>query len=145
MVSSLVCSPNLICTSCRISSLTWYPGLPWSFLSTFLKHLDVSVDYGEPFLGNLSGPAQRDARCDEEAARSADYDEPGTAGLLDCLDEAVHNADDLASVVRWRTIGRDDGVPSLDEAGGLCRIAEVVLDCGVLVRWNKIYPQATLA
>jgi hypothetical protein len=41
------------------------------------KHLDVSVDYGDPFLGKVSGCAQRDARCDEEAACSADYDEPG--------------------------------------------------------------------
>ena len=31
----------------------------------------------------------------------------------------------------------DDSVPSLDDAGGLCRIAEVVLDCGdVLLLWH---------
>jgi hypothetical protein len=94
------------------------------------KHLDVSVDYGDPFVGNVSGCAQRDARCDEEATCSADYNEPGSAGFLDSFDEAIHNADDLASVVRWRPISRDDGVPGLDNNSGLCRIAEVVLDCG---------------
>jgi hypothetical protein len=94
------------------------------------KHLNVSIDYGDPFLGKVSGCAQRDARCDEEAACSADYDEAGSAGLLDSFDEAIRNADDLASVVRWRPISRDDGVHSLDDDGGLCRIAEVVLDCG---------------
>ena len=35
-----------------------------------------------------------------------------------------------SGVVRRRPIGRDDGVRALDDAGDLCRIAEVVLDCG---------------
>jgi hypothetical protein len=34
-----------------------------------------------------------------------------------------------AEIVRRRPIGRDDGVRALDDASGLCRIAEVVLDC----------------
>jgi hypothetical protein len=46
-------------------------------LFQILKHFDVNVDDGDPFLGKVSGRAQRDARCDEEAARSADYNEPG--------------------------------------------------------------------
>ena len=49
------------------------------------EHLDVSVHYGDPFLGKVSGLAQRDARCDEEAACSAYYDEAGSAGLAGCL------------------------------------------------------------
>jgi hypothetical protein len=69
------------------------------------KHLDVSVDYGDPFRRKVPGRAQRDARCDEEAARSAHYDEPGSTGLLDSFDEAIHNADVLASVIRRRPIG----------------------------------------
>jgi hypothetical protein len=90
----------------------------------------VSVHDGDPFLGKVSGPAQRDARCDEEAACSADYDEAGSTGLLDALDEAIRSADDLTSVVRRGPIGRDDGVRALDDAGGLRRITKVVLNCG---------------
>jgi hypothetical protein len=93
------------------------------------EHLDVSVDYGDPFFGKVSGLAQRDAWCDEEAARSAHYNEPRSTGLFDSSDEAIHNTDDLAGVVRWRPIGRDDGIRSLDGAGGLCWIAEIVMDC----------------
>jgi hypothetical protein len=43
--------------------------------------------------GKASGRAQRDSRCDEEAARSADNDESGSSGLLDSFDEAIHKAD----------------------------------------------------
>jgi hypothetical protein len=53
-----------------------------------------------------------------------------STGLLDALDEAVRSADDLSSVIGRRPIGRDDGVRAFDDAGGLCRIAEAVLDCG---------------
>jgi len=60
---------------------------------------------------------------------SADYDEAGATSLLDTFNEAIRSADDLAGVVRRRSIGRDDGVHTLDDAGDLCRIAEVVLDC----------------
>jgi hypothetical protein len=59
------------------------------------KRVDVSVDYGHPFLGNVSGLPQRDARCDEKAARSADYDEPGSTGFLDAFDKAIRRADEL--------------------------------------------------
>ena len=56
--------------------------------------------YWDPFLGNVSGLAHRDARCDEEA---------GPTSLLDTFNEAIRSADDLAGVVRRRSIGRDDG------------------------------------
>ena len=42
----------------------------------FITWMCVSA-IGIPFLGNVSGLAHRDARCDEEAACSADYDEAG--------------------------------------------------------------------
>jgi hypothetical protein len=72
----------------------------------------VSVHDGDPFLGKVFGLAQRDALCDEEAARSADYDDDdaGSTGLLDAFDEAIRSADDLTSVVRlqrgpWHLFG----------------------------------------
>jgi hypothetical protein len=84
----------------------------------------VSVRYRDPFLGKMSGLAHRHARCDEETGCSADYDEPRSTGLLDAFDEPIRSADDLTSVVRRRSIGRDDGVRVLDDAGGLSRIAK---------------------
>ena len=39
---------------------------------------DVSVDYRNPFLGNVPGIPQRDTRCNEKAACSPDYDEAGS-------------------------------------------------------------------
>jgi hypothetical protein len=103
-----------------------------------LEHLEVGVHDGDPFLGNVSGRTQRDARCDEETACTADHDEARSAGLLDALNEAIRSADDLVSVVRWRPIGRDDGVRALDDAGDLCRIAEVVLDCGDVLEFSHL-------
>jgi hypothetical protein len=94
------------------------------------QHLDVSVQYGDQFFGKVSGLAHRNARCDKETACSADYNEAGSTGLLDAFDQAIRSADDLTSVVGRRPIGRDDGIRALDDAGGLCRIAEVVQDCG---------------
>ena len=91
---------------------------------------NVSVDYRNPFLGNVPGIPQRDTRCNEKAACSPDYDEAGSTGLLDAFDKAIHGADELIGVVRWRPIGRDDGVRVLDNAGGLFWIAEIVLDSG---------------
>ena len=41
------------------------------------------------------GLPQRDARCDEKAARFADYDEPGSTGFLDAFDKAIRRADEL--------------------------------------------------
>jgi hypothetical protein len=86
----------------------------------------VSVHYRDQFLGKVSRLAHRDAWCDKEVACSADYDEAGSTGLLDALDEAIRRADDLTSVVRRRPLGRrNDGGRPLDDTGGLFRIAEV--------------------
>ena len=75
----------------------------------------MSVRYRDPFVGNMSRLAHRHARRDEEAACSADHDEPGSTGQLDAFDEPIRSADDLTSVVRRRSIGRDDGVRVLDD------------------------------
>ena len=61
-----------------------------------------------------------------------------SAGLLDALNEAIRSTDDLVSVVRWRPIGRDDRVRAIDDAGDLCRIAEVVLDCGDVLEFSHL-------
>jgi hypothetical protein len=49
----------------------------------------------------VSGLAHRDARCDEEAACSADYDETGATSLLDTFNAVIRSADDLAG---WSAI-----------------------------------------
>jgi hypothetical protein len=99
------------------------------------KRFNMRIDYGNPFLGNVPGLPQRDARCDEEAACSADYNEARSTGFVDAFDKAICRAGELIGIVRRRPIGRDDGVRALDNAGSLYWIAEIVLDCGDILEF----------